>query len=87
MQQEQQQEQEQQQQQEQAAGEMQQRVEFYALDSSDYGVLHRLMPSCVIMYDADVTFLRQLEVYQARCGEESPSAHSKQGLVNTLCTQ
>lgn len=41
-------------------------VHFYALDSQDPFVLWRLQPGFVVLYDADMTFLRQLEVYQVR---------------------
>ncbi|GLI60024.1 hypothetical protein VaNZ11_002089, partial [Volvox africanus] len=43
-------------------------VHFVSLDSHDEFVLWRLKPSFVIMYEPDLAFLRQLEVYQAeRC--------------------
>jgi len=37
---------------------------FYALDAQDPFVLWRLQPGFVILYDWDLSFLRQLEVYQ-----------------------
>lgn len=37
---------------------------FYALDSQDPFVLWRLQPGFVILHDWDLSFLRQLEVYQ-----------------------
>ncbi|GIL92347.1 hypothetical protein Vretifemale_19875, partial [Volvox reticuliferus] len=43
-------------------------VHFVSLDGHDEFVLWRLKPSFVIMYEPDLAFLRQLEVYQAeRC--------------------
>jgi hypothetical protein len=39
-------------------------VHFYALDSQDPFVLWRLQPGFVLLYDSDLSFLRQLEVYQ-----------------------
>ncbi|GLC66509.1 hypothetical protein PLESTF_000438200 [Pleodorina starrii] len=43
-------------------------VHFVSLDSHDEFVLWRLRPSFVIMYEPDLAFLRQVEVYQAeRC--------------------
>ncbi|KXZ54474.1 hypothetical protein GPECTOR_4g539 [Gonium pectorale] len=43
-------------------------VAFYSLDAHDEFVLWRLRPSFVIMYEPDLAFLRQVEVYQAeRC--------------------
>ena len=37
-------------------------VGFYALESRSDGVLWDRAPACVIMYDSDVAFVRQLEV-------------------------
>ena len=37
-------------------------VSFHALESRNDGVLWDCNPSCVIMYDSDVAFVRQLEV-------------------------
>jgi hypothetical protein len=34
------------------------------LDSQDPAVLWRVAPGFVVVYDADLAFLRQLEVYQ-----------------------
>jgi hypothetical protein len=42
----------------------QRRIHFYALDSQDPAVLWRVAPGFVVVYDADLAFLRQLEVYQ-----------------------
>ena len=35
---------------------------FCALDSHEEGVLERLQPRVVVMYDPDIAFVRQLEV-------------------------
>ena len=37
-------------------------VSFHALESHDDGTLWDCLPACVIMYDSDVAFVRQLEV-------------------------
>ena len=42
-------------------------VGFYALESRNDGVLWDRAPACVIMYDSDVAFVRQLEVGACRC--------------------
>jgi hypothetical protein len=58
------QQQQQQQQQQWQEGEAVPAVQFYSLDSQDPFVLWRVRPGFVILYDADLSFLRQLEVYQ-----------------------
>ena len=35
---------------------------FTALESHEEGILERLQPLCVVMYDPDIAFVRQLEV-------------------------
>lgn len=37
-------------------------VEFYALDSRQESILWDVKPAFVVVYDPDVTFVRQLEV-------------------------
>lgn len=37
-------------------------VSFHALESRNDGILWDCAPACVIMYDSDVAFVRQLEV-------------------------
>ena len=40
-------------------------VEFYALDSRQESILWDVKPAFVVVYDPDVTFVRQLEVQLA----------------------
>ncbi|KAL3151984.1 hypothetical protein ABBQ32_001106 [Trebouxia sp. C0010 RCD-2024] len=40
-------------------------VEFYTLDSRQESILWDVQPIFVVVYDPDVTFVRQLEIYQA----------------------
>jgi hypothetical protein len=42
----------------------QQRLHFYAFDSQEPFVLWQVQPGSVVLYDSDLAFLRQLEVYQ-----------------------
>lgn len=41
-------------------------VHFLALDSHDHFLLWELEPQYVIMYDLDVEFLRQLEIFKVK---------------------
>lgn len=38
-------------------------VEFYALDSRQESILWDVQPVFVVVYDPDITFVRQLEVW------------------------
>lgn len=40
-------------------------VEFYALDSRQESILWDVQPVFVVVYDPDITFVRQLEVWHA----------------------
>ena len=42
-------------------------VSFHALESRNDGALWDCSPGCVIMYDSDVAFVRQLEVKPQSC--------------------
>lgn len=42
-------------------------VEFYALDSRQESILWDIQPVFVVVYDPDVTFVRQLEVCHSIC--------------------
>ena len=42
-------------------------VEFYALDSRQESILWDVQPVFVVVYDPDVTFVRQLEVCHDSC--------------------
>ncbi|GAX84863.1 hypothetical protein CEUSTIGMA_g12284.t1 [Chlamydomonas eustigma] len=43
-------------------------VHFYALDSKQDDILWQIRPSCIIFYEPDLAFIRQVEQYQAeRC--------------------
>ena len=42
-------------------------VEFYALDSRQESILWDVKPAFVVVYDPDVTFVRQLEVQPNTC--------------------
>lgn len=35
---------------------------FTSLENHDEGILEQLQPLCVVMYDPDIAFVRQLEV-------------------------
>jgi hypothetical protein len=52
--------------QQQQQQQQQRRIHFYALDSQDPAVLWRVAPGFIVVYDADLAFLRQLEVYQVK---------------------
>ena len=49
---------------------------FTALDSHDPGILERLQPGYVVMYDPDIAFIRQLEV-SGTCIMSGASCFSK----------
>lgn len=44
-------------------------VVFYALDSRQESILWDVKPAFVVVYDPDVTFVRQLEVQPPSCAQ------------------
>lgn len=44
---------------------------FTSLENHDEGILEQLQPLCVVMYDPDIAFVRQLEVYKAQHPDRS----------------
>ena len=42
-------------------------VHFHSLDSHDEFILWDVQPRFLVMYDMDVSFMRQIEVFKVRC--------------------
>jgi hypothetical protein len=65
------------------------KVLYHALDSQDPFVLWRVQPGFIILYDPDMAFMRQVEVYQVRgggAGDAHPPTHQPTASTNlTLC--
>ena len=63
-------------------------VVFYALDSRQESILWDVKPAFVVVYDPDVTFVRQLEVRHTICcrGCLQANASSASAVLSTLPT-